>query len=155
MNPRESIEAAIAADLLGITQANGYTVARNVHAVTRRQIKVTDVPDELRPMLLLLTEENASEFIELSRLKETSLTVNVLLYETVRGGEEPVTVLNGYAQAIRRVLSRQHSWQGLADYIFTEIEGVAQHQILEDLLPTVMTTVAATVRYTHDDREIA
>jgi len=149
MDPREQIELAMEQALAEITIANGYNIPRDIQQVTRVQEVITAIPDADRPLLLLLTEVEASEFIELSLLEETWLTVNVRVYETLYPGEDGATVLNQYTAAIRQCLIQHRYWDGLAE--FTEIRGVAQHQILEEMRPNIMTTVAARINYLHED----
>ena len=46
--------------LMEISPANGYDVPRAVWQVTREQIPITQVQDQFRPTLVLLTEEDGA-----------------------------------------------------------------------------------------------
>lgn len=149
MTPREAIEVAIIEALWTLTSANGYDMPRDVRSVDRRLRPFPDIPEQQRPNLAILSEENESHYLELGPAKETTLTVNVRVTDTLAIGEEPAAVMNTYAAAIRKCLTVNQFWGGLAE--MTEIQGVAQHEFAEALLPNLVTTVLASVHYEHED----
>lgn len=147
MNPREQIEQSMVTALMEITPANGYDVPKAVWRVTREHVPITQIPDEFRPTLVLLTEEGGHEVIEFAQTVETDLTLAILIYETVPSIEVGASHMNRYAAAVCRCLMRHQYWDYLAEY--TEITGVPTHELLT--VPDAITTVHARTQYLHED----
>lgn len=143
-NPRRAILAQMETALQAMTTAN-YDIPRSVREVTRRGKMIDQVPPDGKPGLVILTEENETEPHGISGVKHTTLTVAILIYEIIRNGEEPADVLDRYADAVTDILETNRYWGGLA--YTTTVGGVAQHEIMESMLPDAKTTVAAQVRY--------
>jgi hypothetical protein len=146
VNPRAALESAMIAKLALIGPANGDNVPKAIWQVTTKEILISQVADEFRPTIVFLTEEGASEFVGLGGVKQTTLSVAMLIYLTITPIEEGSILCTQYTDAVANCLDKNRYWGGLA--LITEITGVPTHQMLT--VPDAIATVFADVRYRYE-----
>jgi hypothetical protein len=145
-NPRQQIETLMLSKLAAIGPGNGDNVPKAVWQVLTEQRPITEFSDDFRPTIILLTEQGESEFVGIGGVKQTPLSVAVLIYLTVRSIDEGQVVCTQYADAVTRCFDMNREWGGLA--LVTEMTGTPLHQLLT--LPDAIVTVNAEVRYMHE-----